>query len=168
MPGKPTCISVGKFCWLSDAQTLHATSPPKTVSAAGVRRHVPSSSTCSHRRNQEAHRSIARTTKSMSAMVPRTSRTRSLAGSSTLRQLLMSCLVRVGVGVTVLSIQLKEHSSDSGRREGRCQMSLMQLWIFSLDWVAKAKAPKRVTPVLRDDFLKKLATRDLYEIIRMF
>jgi hypothetical protein len=33
----------------------------------------------------------------------------------------MACLVRVGVGVTVLSIELKEHSSNSGRREGRCQ-----------------------------------------------
>jgi hypothetical protein len=31
-----------------------------------------------------------------------------------------------------------------------------------------AKAPKRVADVLREDFLKKLATRDLYEIIRMF
>jgi hypothetical protein len=31
--------------------------------------------------------------------------------------------------------------------------------------MAKAKAPKKV---LREDFLKNLATRDLYEIIRMF
>jgi hypothetical protein len=28
--------------------------------------------------------------------------------------------------------------------------------------------PQRITDVLREDFLKKLATRDLYEIIRMF
>ena len=27
MPGKPTFISPGNFCWLSDAQTLHAISP---------------------------------------------------------------------------------------------------------------------------------------------
>jgi hypothetical protein len=32
--------------------------------------------------------------------------------------------------------------------------------------MAKAKAPKRVTDVSREDFLKQLATRDLYEIIR--
>jgi hypothetical protein len=80
----------------------------------------------------------------------------------------MACLVRVGVGVTVLSIQLKEHSSNSGLRAGRCQIPLSGLWIFSLDSMvmAKAKAPKR--PVLREDFLKKLDARDLYEIIRMF
>jgi hypothetical protein len=34
--------------------------------------------------------------------------------------------------------------------------------------MAKAKAPKRVTDVSREEFLKQLATRDLYEIIRMF
>jgi hypothetical protein len=26
-PGNPTCISPGNFCWLSDAQTLHAIFP---------------------------------------------------------------------------------------------------------------------------------------------
>jgi hypothetical protein len=32
----------------------------------------------------------------------------------------------------------------------------------------KAKARKRIARVLREDFLKNLPTRDLYEIIRMF
>jgi hypothetical protein len=32
--------------------------------------------------------------------------------------------------------------------------------------MAMAKAPKRVTHGLREGFLKQLATRDLYEIIR--
>jgi hypothetical protein len=36
------------------------------------------------------------------------------------------------------------------------------------DWMVMTKIPERVTDVLREDFLKKLAMRDLYEIIRMF